>query len=60
MRSYWLSFTFIAVFIFGYTAIVLNSRTTPSKSEIPRASADTQPREPAAQAATTDAPKNVD
>ncbi len=52
MRSYWLSLTLVAVFIIGYTAIVLNSHATPSKSEAPRASTELQPREPAAQAAT--------
>lgn len=54
MRSYWLSLTLVAVFIFGYTAIVLNSQRAPQKSEVPHASAETQPREPAAQAASTE------
>jgi hypothetical protein len=62
MRSYWMSLTLVAVLLLGYTAIVLNSHSQNGqpKMEAPRASAELQPREPAAQAAVTDSPKNVD
>jgi|GEM_PF-6028655 len=60
MRSYWLSMSLVAGLLLGYTAIVLNSHSAPSKAEHATTN-PSQPREPAAAstAAAIEASSNV-